>query len=825
MDSRHSGWDNVDRNLVEIDTEKFTLVIKGKPYHHRYESLKQYKHINPEEKMYFVARGESVLTTKVYDVQEEQLMEGESFAPIFFENGVYQIIVSPKNDEKLQFYNEHPSLRKAVTRVQMPSNELLMGNLTFTNEVGYSTFSILEGENELLEVTMEVFPSKLSYKEDYHKLLEEVNQEVYNLAYHFIKKTYVGTKSTLTSESSWSEFYRLFSDYFDQFMRSLSQIESQPHHELKKEYRKVRGDQLRKQDSTGRRHLRKRPHLFHKVDNGIPVNGTPMMPAHGLNVHKQLSYNTLENRFVKWMMQRIIHKLHSLYSLLTDRKHPYQKEFDSEITQQVFKMKSQLEKKLGSTFWRQIGKLDRSVMSLVMQMAPGYREAYQTYLIVSRGLVLHGELSKMSLKDVATLYEYWTFLKLGSILSTKYKSVSQDIIQVNRQGLFVKLKESATAKRVFQHPQTDERITLHFQKLDRPLPTVAQKPDSMLSIEKKGKKHHYHYVFDAKYRIDFAADGSYYKREYGTTGPMEEDINTMHRYRDALVVQSNGPYERYAFGAYVLFPWNEEHEYEAHKFYQSINEVNIGGFPFLPKSTSLVERFIDRLIESTPEQLQEEGMLPRGALEEWTSSLEEKVLVVKVGSEEELEEAIKTKTLQVAQQDLKKDWHQAQYIAIYKPKQVFGKQGGIYQYASVGQVDIKESNGNMIVEFQLDIWKSLKQAVKPVNYGISNSIMTTLSNLKDANELPELFMKTDAHKQMWKMLRRFSKQIKVELDHSQLDGASSIKTMTSKDKQIIFELIGDEVKVNFPEHSEVFSIESFIRQPNTVFRELSKQLG
>ena len=80
-------------------------------------------------------------------------------------------------------------------------------------------------------------------------------------------------------------------------------------------------------------------------------------------------------------------------------------------------------------------------------------------------------------------------------------------------------------------------------------------------------------------------------KEVWHPGPMEEDINTMHRYRDALVVEQEGPFERTAYGAYVLFPWNQEEEYENHPFYKSIEKVNIGGFPFLPNATRLVEQF------------------------------------------------------------------------------------------------------------------------------------------------------------------------------------------------------------------------------------------
>ena len=40
------------------------------------------------------------------------------------------------------------------------------------------------------------------------------------------------------------------------------------------------------------------------------------------------------------------------------------------------------------------------------------------------------------------------------------------------------------------------------------------------------------FIFDAKYKIDTSYE---YKKKYNTPGPKEEDINTMHRYRDAII--------------------------------------------------------------------------------------------------------------------------------------------------------------------------------------------------------------------------------------------------------------------------------------------------
>ena len=98
---------------------------------------------------------------------------------------------------------------------------------------------------------------------------------------------------------------------------------------------------------------------------------------------------------------------------------------------------------------------------------------------------------------------------------------------------------------------------------------------------------------------------------------------------------NNGPYERTSFGAYVLFPWFDEDTYLEHHFYKSINEVNIGALPFLPNATSLVEQFVERLIDSSPEELQEEGILPIGSKEQWISDLDEKVFVGLVSSKED----------------------------------------------------------------------------------------------------------------------------------------------------------------------------------------------
>lgn len=808
--------------LVYIETKKLSLMIKGKPYHERYEGLRQYRQLDFHDVMEFDVSGEGIEDIRVYDVNRDEMAAPGNVRPIFFENGIYQVIVIPKNGEELSFYHEHPLLRRAVSPVTLGNQTILMGNLHFQNEVGLTTFEIREGGDTVLEVTLEIFPVKIDYKSDYRKLLKEVNEEIYNLAYHFIRKTYLKAGIKHDAEPSKTEFFRLIRYHFQSFLNAIKRIEQQPHHQLQKVYEHARGDQLGKQDSYCRSYLRKKPHLFVKAANGINIGNTAVMPVKGMRVRKELTNDTLENRYVKWMMERLIHKLDSLLEAvekeLNKKTERGEQAHYEEWMDDIAVMKKKLEKKLDQPFWRRMGRLDRSLMSLVLQMASGYRDAFQIYLTVSKGLVLQGRLYRMSVKDVAQLYEYWTFLKLGQILARKYTMVSQDIVQVRRDGLFVNLETNKQARRVFRHPVTNEEIILTYQKSVRSLPTVSQRPDTMLSIEKKGKDYHYNYIFDAKYRIDYAQEGSSYKENYRMPGPMEEDINTMHRYRDAIVAANDGPYERTAFGAYVLFPWNDEESYQEHHFYKSINKVNVGGLPFLPNATTLVEGLVERLIEKNPEELQKEGILPIGTLEEWRSSLEEKVLVGLVADRSNYVRFIQNRFYWLPERVLRKGWQEARYVALYVKQGVAGENG----VALYGRICDVRWEGRR-ARFEVEHWIPLPRLIKPVRYGIATYLMTTLNQLKEAEELPELFMKSKEEMALWRTLRRVSDRIQLELDAENVDEATRVKEYRIRDISIAIE--GGQLVFHKDGDKRTVPAETLKTNPTAVFRMLVNMLS
>ncbi|MGE7904809.1 DUF2357 domain-containing protein [Peribacillus sp. NPDC094092] len=813
MASHPSGSpDDVD--LVKIEAAAFSLVIKGKPYHHRYEGLKQYRKMDYHDVMQFSVSGDGVQSVEVYDIESGKLTDSQQVRPIFFENGTYQVLIISKQNQELDFYHEHPILRQAISRMELSGMSLLTGNLQFQNEVGYTTFEVRSGAQTLLEVTLEIFPVKLDYQKDYRQLLEEVNDEIYNLAFHFIRKTYLGASIKLEGKPSRAEFYRLMTKHFKQFIQAVNRIERQPHHILETTYVKARGDQLSKTDSYTRKYLQKHSQSFMEVEHGFRIHGKTMMPREGVKTKKELRYDTMENRYVKWMMDRLIHKFDDLLGALMKKNKRWKEEPDAELLFRLNQMKQQLESRKNKVFWRSIGRLDRSVMSLVLQMAPGYRDAFQIYLTVSKGLMLQGKLYQMSVKDVATLYEYWTFLKLGQILSSKYTLLSQDIVSVNREGLFVNLEANRTAKRIFEHTVTKEKIELIYQKYEGTLPTIPQKPDSMLTIEKKGRNHRYNYVFDAKYRIDYAQPEGYYHSRYKMPGPVEDDINTMHRYRDSLVSESNGPYERTAFGAYVLFPWSDEKSYEEHHFYKSIDKVNIGGLPFLPNATDMVEQFLECLIEKSPEEIQREGILPRGTKEEWESTLEEKVLVGTVSNEAVYRDFIQQGYYQIPINSLKMGWQEAKYVALYTTSEL--GENGVREYGEIKRITTEEN----YVRFFVEVWKNTKQVIRPVKYGIATYMMTTLSLLNEAKELPELYMKNKQETTLWRMLRRVSDQIEINLDNKVLDEALGVGTFSFKGIEIHLDKEKQTLSIRNDSQERILGADLLIHHPSKVFREV-----
>lgn len=369
-------------------------------------------------------------------------------------------------------------------------------------------------------------------------------------------------------------------------------------------------------DSRSEKWLQKHPEYLKKT-------GDTILADRVLSVRKQITYDTQENRLVKFMLRSTIRRINDFSKrYIKSTQKP-----DQNILAGAKKMEQELQRILSASFLAEVSEYSAAQsMSLVFGMAPSYRELYKYYLMLQNGISVGGNIFRMSVRETAQLYEYWCFIKLYSILKDRYKLKSPDIIKVDRKGVTVDLAKGRPSRVAFLNTQTGERFYLAYNPAESKTQTVNQKPDNVLELEKKGSKTAYKYVFDAKYRIESNPDGSFYPDT--RPGPKVDDINTMHRYRDSIVYEnpsSRFTFEKTMFGASILFPYADEEEYRSaehvksdgqivygHQFYRSIDSVNIGGLPSLPSATTLVTQLLDALITDSSESAFERATLPAG---------------------------------------------------------------------------------------------------------------------------------------------------------------------------------------------------------------------
>lgn len=536
-------------------------------------------------------------------------------APLFYEQRDYEVYIEYNKNDDVRFVHDNPNVSRKV-QPRGGNYPVLGGIINFSNDIGFSTLSLEVNGKVAISVEIEVFPLKIDYQKDYRAMLQDITEEVYNLAFGMIQKTYQTLSITDKDVDKQSpvEYIALFEYIYEKLQNAMTVIESYPHNKLEKHTELVQENKVRKCDKDTVKWMCKHPNHAYRAENGrIRFEKAQVTKKH-------VTVDTFENQLVKHILESMQRKLGLIRSMyLKNTEGMYEKNVSEELMRRLDAWTGYLNQKTTFSFLRNVSTLSQTKsMSLVFAMAPGYRELYRCHLMLQKGLTLFGDLCRLSLKDVALLYEYWCYIKLNRLIADKgYKTRKGHPISVDRGGLFVTMKKGTESIVRYENPDTGDKITLAYNReytRSKNGPILTQKPDNVFSLVKDTDGAKYEYVFDAKYRIDMAYEGSDYKKKYGTAGPLEQDINTMHRYRDAIVHKNKKGdfYERDMYGAYVLFPYDDGETFKDHDFYKSIEEVNIGALPFLPGETDLVDNFLSILISDDKDGASRKVILPAG---------------------------------------------------------------------------------------------------------------------------------------------------------------------------------------------------------------------
>lgn len=606
-----------------------------------------------------------------------------------------------------------------------------------------------------------------------------------------------------------------------------------PHHQLQTEHEVQPFHKVRRTDNSTLRWLEKHPEYVRKDVPASAGKAATYRAERALAVRKYVTYDTKENRLTKYMLERTAGRLEHFKAQYCRLK----QDADQDLVRRINAMQQGINRRCNTGFMREVDSLAaKSGMSLVFGMAPGYRELFRCYLMLQHGLNLSGSIFNISMKDMAVLYEYWCFIKLNRLMKDKYELVSEDVVRVNSSGLYVALEKGVKSEVQYKNPRTGEKITLAYNRSEGKLPTVAQKPDNILTLEKKGANVSYEYVFDAKYRIDPALpDSSYAKMpDAQTPGPMVDDINTMHRYRDAIVWQSGAsPYERTMFGAYILFPYSNEDEYKNHRFYKSIEQVNIGGLPFLPSATKLVTDLLDELISDSPDSAFERATLPVG-IEEKLAKVDwsrRDVLVGTLRGSEHLQWCLSKKAFLVAASRIKEENFPIRYVALYETEAAFGDEAKIKYYGEVKTIEVVSGESDALGDsftlipneqyylLRVKSWKTLENPIKPKEKGFYQ-MYTNLFLLQNSSFVNELFLRSEEEYRLYSELKRRTDKASITGDNR--SGVSGFE-IGAGGNMVMFEGGKIWTKVNGVEE-EFCTVKEFADKPNMKFRGLMEYL-
>ena len=165
--------------------------------------------------------------------------------PLFFEQTDYEVVIKSEDGEPVSLWHENYAIRNKVGPIT-DKEDLLTGIINFGNNAGYSKFEIKHNSKKVLSFKIEVFPSKISYKDDYQNMLQDISNEVYGGVLDFMRKTYQEFSIGSTQSNIPALFFEIIQKIFSKFQNAANTIIKNPHHKLYVEHPIVLAHKVKK---------------------------------------------------------------------------------------------------------------------------------------------------------------------------------------------------------------------------------------------------------------------------------------------------------------------------------------------------------------------------------------------------------------------------------------------------------------------------------------------------------------------------------------------------------------------------------------------------
>ena len=611
----------------------------------------------PEEYCKYLASSKGTLS--VYNCEKKCLEEvtscNWSYArPVFFESCEYTFAISFTNIKagtKPCLVHENADVERLFNVIETKDTYILAGNINFLNQPGrFSlrfTFTSNDGKQYDEKLEFDVVSPKLDTKGDLNQIIKELKSEYNDLVFRYLTLTY--QQFSLGSEANNDLIWlSVFKQVIEDYLISVRYILYSPHNRQVAKVEHLRADKIKRWSNP----------LAEKFSEDRVQNEDKALRKYYRNEIIDSTSNTLENRFVKYTIERISERLGKILKQIKYREDTSKNELDrlAEITLSLDSLRH-------NSFFRGIGRFEGFKQeSMVLQQRSGYSQVYRYWILLQRGLDLIDGDTSVGVQPVWKLYELWCFLKVkrmvADVLGIDLRN--RDHLQyvhedtTNTANPFAGGDLTGTVK--YNNPKNGDIIEVgyqysfkHFEDKDgfRSM-TVEQKPDIVMHIHKTNNIS-LTYLFDAKYRVQGDDDPSIKDpKDY----PLEDTLNQMHRYRDAIYYSapSQMNFSKEIVGGYILFPGRlderkcqsilESGDYnnkDLPYYLRSIEDINIGAFPLLPSNDSgiLLKKFLERIIIIEDVRAQIEDSVPQRGLR---YSLENNYSSILIASYKDLEQ-------------------------------------------------------------------------------------------------------------------------------------------------------------------------------------------
>ncbi len=327
----------------------------------------------------------------------------------------------------------------------------------------------------------------------------------------------------------------------EELLNSFHLILSNPHKEIF-EYETYKNlDETSYVDSDVVVDIVQNPEKLYETNDGIlDLENKRYSPISVLQYEKEETFNTPENRFLKFFLKEI-------QQIISDELK------DFLFLQDLKQIKEEVEYFLQSDIFSDVEDLIFFTSnSQVLMKKAGYREIFQFYRLFHLSFVpsIFKDLDMaFSLKDMATLWEYYVLIEILKSLKNSYGNYKT----------IINFEEKTEQGTIYDYAEFEfeNGIKLYFQKSLNTYSKLKFRPDFI--IEKNGKR----YIFDAKFRI--------------FEDNKKDILQNMHYYKDALKVE-------FALAVCLgneksgeLFNQHNEETYNIQYIEQAVKDINFKG--------------------------------------------------------------------------------------------------------------------------------------------------------------------------------------------------------------------------------------------------------